>query len=78
MKRTAAQAASDYYNSLPFEQRRQLAPLLDDYRRMGIQEALRGLASVNHNLTLRVRGITAALDAPELDDATASAPEDAA
>lgn len=68
-ERTAAQAASDYFNALPFEQRRRLAPLLDDYRRMGIEEALVGLRSVTNGLTQRVRGIATALDAPAPDDA---------
>ena len=40
---TVAEQASAYFNSLPIEQRKRLAPLLEDYRRMGIEEALRGM-----------------------------------
>lgn len=35
-----AQAASDYFNSLSREQRARLAPLLEEYRRRGVLEAL--------------------------------------
>jgi hypothetical protein len=55
--RPAARAASDYYNSLPFEQRRKLAPLLEDYRRLGIEEALRELHPIRNKLQQRVRDI---------------------
>lgn len=35
----AAKASSDYLNSLPIEQRRMLAPVLEHYRQMGLAEA---------------------------------------
>lgn len=51
--RTPAQEASDYFNALPIEQRRKLAPLLEDYRRLGIEEALAEVAKVKNQLTHR-------------------------
>jgi hypothetical protein len=34
-----SKAASDYFNSLPQEERAKLAPLLEHYRQMGLAEA---------------------------------------
>lgn len=50
-------AASDHYNALPFEQRQQLAPLLEEYRLMGIAEARRELDGVERQLRDRERSI---------------------
>jgi hypothetical protein len=58
--RTPAQEASAYFNSLPIEQRKKLAPLLECYRRMGIEEADRAIRAVSRKLDDRAREITAA------------------
>jgi hypothetical protein len=52
-----ARAASDYYNSLSLEQRRQLAPLLANYRQMGFAEALSYVAAAQTRIQGRIRGI---------------------
>jgi hypothetical protein len=52
-----ARAAIDYFNSLPLDERRRLAPLLENYRQMGIAEALDDLTRVSRRLTERVAGI---------------------
>lgn len=53
----AAEAASDYFNSLPREQKVRLLPLLEEYRRRGHlearQEATRALAGMD-SVRLRV------------------------
>lgn len=53
----AAQEASDYFNSLPLEQRKKLAPLLEEYRRMGIEEAARAVRAVSRQMDDRMRSI---------------------
>lgn len=53
----AADAASAYYNSLPLEEKRKLAPLLDHYRQMGLAEALGNLESATRHIKTRIRGI---------------------
>lgn len=60
--RSAAREASEYFNSLPIEQRRKLAPLLEDYRRLGIEEAMRDILSVQRRLNDRARRIVAESD----------------
>ncbi len=54
---SAAREASDYFNSLPVEVKKKLAPLLEDYRRIGIEEAHRGIASLGRRLQDRLRQI---------------------
>lgn len=49
-----AQAASDYFNSLSREQRAQLAPLLEEYRRRGALEALGHLEDARRKVRLHV------------------------
>lgn len=61
-------AASDYFNSLPIEQRKLLAPLLEEYRRMGLDEALRALDTVRRQLAGRAHTITALADDRDLFD----------
>lgn len=67
--KTKAQAASDYFNSLPFEERGKLAPLLEDYRRMGVRAALTALESkhraVERDLSDRLARLDRFLDSPE-------------
>lgn len=46
--------ASDYFNSLPEEQRRQLAPLLNEYRLLGMQEYSRAIADVQRQMSERI------------------------
>jgi hypothetical protein len=53
----AALEASDYFNSLPFEERAKLAPLLDDYRQMGLAEALDNIDVARRRIEDRIRGI---------------------
>jgi hypothetical protein len=66
----AAQEASDYYNALPYEERRKLAPLLDHYRQMGLAEAEREIAKVTRFIGARVQGIREAdLAAPRDEQA---------
>jgi hypothetical protein len=61
-ERTCAQEASDYFNSLPFEQRKRLAPLLDDYRRMGLVEARDVIRRRLQKLDARIGELGAILD----------------
>lgn len=51
--------ASDYFNSLPIEQRQRLAPLLEDYRRLGIEEAHLRIRQVGAQLKRRMLSIDA-------------------
>jgi hypothetical protein len=75
-------AASDYFNALPFEQRKALAPLLENYRQMGIDEAIRDLEPVMRKLRDRSRSLAAydvnkfaaPSDGQPLPSAPASAP----
>lgn len=53
----AAKEASGYYNGLPIEERRQLAPLLDHYRQMGLAEALGHLDKAKARITTRIESI---------------------
>lgn len=53
----AERDASDYFNSLTTEQRRKLAPLLEHYRLMGINEATQELYAVTRKMDKRMRGI---------------------
>jgi cell fate (sporulation/competence/biofilm development) regulator YmcA (YheA/YmcA/DUF963 family) len=53
----AAKAASDYFNSLPFEQRCRLAPLLENYRQMGLAEAREMIEAVTTRIDGRVARI---------------------
>lgn len=57
LDQTAAEDASDYFNSLPIEERKKLAPLLEDYRRLGIMEALAAMNGVTRQLAARSRSI---------------------
>ena len=54
-RRYTAREASDYFNSLPIEQRRKLAPLLEDYRLMGMQEALGKIEQGRAHVLGRIR-----------------------
>jgi hypothetical protein len=53
-----AREASDYYNALPIEERRKLAPLLENYRQMGLAEAADGLHALLRRTDARIRGIS--------------------
>lgn len=53
----AAKAASAYFNSLPFEERQKLAPLLDHYRQMGLAEAFDYHEAARLRIQARIRGI---------------------
>jgi hypothetical protein len=53
----AAEAASDYFNALPQEERAKLAPLLENYRQMGMAEALGHLDLAAGRIASRIRGI---------------------
>lgn len=53
----AARAANVYYNSLPFEQRQKLAPLLENYRQMGLAEAREYQVSAARQVESRITGI---------------------
>jgi hypothetical protein len=53
----AAREASDYFNSLPREQRKKLAPLLDNYRQMGLAEAAAAHRNTSTKIRQRIRGI---------------------
>jgi hypothetical protein len=52
-----AKAASDYFNSLPIEQRRALGPLLEEYRRIGMVEYAEAMRSAARKMEDRMRGI---------------------
>lgn len=56
----AAREASDYFNSLPFEERAKLAPLLENYRQMGLAEARKEIGRIATLIDVRIRGIKAA------------------
>lgn len=53
----AARTAGDYFNSLPFEERKKLAPLLDEYRQMGMAEALDRMYSATQKVERRIHDI---------------------
>jgi hypothetical protein len=53
----AADKASDYFNSLPQEERAKLAPLLEHYRQMGMAEALDHLDLAAGRITSLIRKI---------------------
>jgi hypothetical protein len=53
----AAKEASDYFNSLPYEEREKLAPLLDHYRQMGLAEAFDRMQAAARNVGDRIIGI---------------------
>lgn len=53
----AAREASDYYNALPFEERRKLAPLLEHYRQMGLAEAADRFRGSLSRVDARIRDI---------------------
>lgn len=55
--RWAAREASEFFNSLPFDERKKLAPLLEEYRRMGIDEATRAMRNVTQTMDARMRSI---------------------
>jgi hypothetical protein len=55
----AAKAASVYFNSLPIEERRKLAPLLDNYRQLGLAEARDQVGKVALSLDERIARIRA-------------------
>lgn len=57
MPSEAARAASDYFNALPFEERKKLAPLLDHYRQMGVAEANNHMRLVVQKNAKRIREI---------------------
>lgn len=52
-----ARAASDYFNSLPEEERIKLAPLLENYRQMGLAEAAGHMDLAIARTVSRVRNI---------------------
>lgn len=62
----AAQRAGEYFNSLPFEERAKLAPLLEHYRQMGLAEAQANAAAFVHKLGRRIDGIRDASQAEGL------------
>lgn len=51
------QAASEYWNSLPLEEKEKLAPLLDHYKQMGLAEAHTQISDVAANLKRSVERI---------------------
>lgn len=53
-EQTAAQAASEFFNSLPIEQRRKLSPLLEEYRRMGLRAAHDEMAKAHRKVKDRI------------------------
>ena len=55
----AAAAAGVYFNSLPFEERAKLAPLLEHYRQMGLAEARKEIGRIAILLDVRIREIRA-------------------
>lgn len=61
----AAREASDYFNSLPFEEREKLAPLLDNYRQMGLAEASAHLHRDLRIIDDRIRAIRGPLASPK-------------
>jgi hypothetical protein len=46
--------ASDYYNSLPFEERARLAPLLEEYRLLGMREVADSLSVLDLKMRTRM------------------------
>jgi hypothetical protein len=48
--------ASDYFNSLPTEDRLRLAPLLEEYRQLGLREAAEYLRAAQRKLSERLSG----------------------
>jgi hypothetical protein len=55
----AAREASDYFNSLPFAERKKLAPLLEHYRQMGLAEMNDGLRQLQRRTDARIRDLRA-------------------
>lgn len=53
----AAREASDYFNSLPREERVKLGPLLEEYRRMGMAEYAREVKAAARRMDNRMRNI---------------------
>lgn len=62
----ASREASDYFNALPQEQRGKLAPLLEQYRQMGLAEARAEIQQVIRTIDSRVAGIRSLHDVPEI------------
>jgi hypothetical protein len=58
----AAQAASDYFNLLPQDERAKLAPLLEHYRQMGLAEAREQVQRTVTVLNARINTIAQAGD----------------
>ncbi len=54
-EQTKAQAASEYFNSLPIEQKRKLSPLLEEYRRQGLRTAYDEVAKAHRASERKVR-----------------------
>lgn len=54
-EQTAAQAASEFFNSLPIDQRRKLSPLLEEYRRQGLRTAYDEVAKAHRASERKVR-----------------------
>lgn len=54
---TSARESSDYFNALPLEQRKMLAPLLEDYRRLGMQEYADAMRSAQRKMDDRMRAL---------------------
>ena len=50
----AVKAASDYFNALPYEERKKLAPLLEEYRRMGMREYAAAVAGATRKMKGRM------------------------
>lgn len=55
----AAREASDYFNSLSRDERAKLAPLLEEYRRMGMAEYARAVKATARSMDERMRAIEA-------------------
>jgi hypothetical protein len=55
----AAREASDYFNSLPAEERQKLAPLLEHYRQMGLAEMNDGLRQLQRRTDARIKTLRA-------------------
>jgi hypothetical protein len=62
---TKAEAASVYFNSLPYEERATLAPLLEEYRRMGMREYADEVGFATALMTVRIANIGNKLDVEE-------------
>lgn len=58
----AAAEASDYFNALPIEERKKLAPLLEHYRQMGLAECGDVLRAELRRIDNRIRGIRDAVE----------------